>query len=87
MSADGLSRGIYRFAEWTLKADSGAAVRYVGKCLTCSERCVDTATGDDAQLWCLQHAGITGHNGYELSAFQYFTANMADPAATPIPNS
>ncbi|MCX4665904.1 hypothetical protein OG453_04320 [Streptomyces sp. NBC_01381] len=87
MSAGGLSRGIYRFAEWTLKADPESAVRYVGKCLTCSERCADTAAGDDAQLWCLKHAGITGHGGYELWAFQYFTASMADPAGKPVPAS
>ncbi|MEU3736553.1 hypothetical protein AB0E78_05710 [Streptomyces sp. NPDC032198] len=83
MSAAGVSRGIYRFAEWTLKAEPEAAVRHVGKCLTCSEQCVDTAAGDDAQLWCLKHAGITGHGGYELSASQHFTASMADPAANP----
>ncbi|MEV2252402.1 hypothetical protein AB0I94_17775 [Streptomyces sp. NPDC050147] len=87
MRAGRPSRGVYRFAEWTLKADQGTTMRYVGKCLTCSERYVDTATAEHAQLWCLKHAGITGHDSYELSAFQYFTASMADPAATPIPNS
>lgn len=79
MSASGPSLGIYRFAEWTLKADKEATVRHVGKCLACSERCIDTAAGDDAQLWCLKHAGATGHSDYELKAFQFFTASMADP--------
>ncbi|MEV6756994.1 hypothetical protein [Streptomyces sp. NPDC051214] len=35
--------------------------------------------GEDAQLWCLKHAGATGHRGYELEAFQFFTAAMAEP--------
>lgn len=85
MSAGGAARGVYRFAEWTLKADPEATVGYVGKCLTCSERYVDAACGDDAQLWCLRHAGITGHLGYELSALQYFGASMANAAAKPSP--
>ncbi|GCB46553.1 hypothetical protein SNL152K_3851 [Streptomyces sp. NL15-2K] len=30
-------------------------------------------------MWCLKHAGLTHHSGYELSAFQYFNATMTDP--------
>lgn len=72
-------RARYRFAEWTLSAMPDVAVRYFGKCLTCGERSVDTAEADDAQVWCLKHAGATHHSAYELSAFQYFDAAMTNP--------
>lgn len=71
-------RARYRFAEWTLSAIPTMSVRYVGKCLCCGERSTDTANMDDAQMWCLKHAGATGDTGYELSAFQYFNATMTD---------
>ncbi|MFI9050393.1 hypothetical protein [Streptomyces sp. NPDC053427] len=55
------------------------ALRYVGTCLTCGGQSTDTADADEAQVWCLQHAGTTHHTGYELSAVQYFGATLADP--------
>lgn len=79
MSAgDGIARGRYRFAEWTLSAVDDMTVRYVGKCLECWEHCVDTATPDAAQVWCLKHAGATKHGRYQLSGFQYFDASMTE---------
>ncbi len=58
-------------------------VRHVGKCLTCGERSADTADPDAAQVWCLKHAGLTRHSGYELAAFQCFNAAMTDPGIEP----
>ncbi|MWA11581.1 hypothetical protein E5671_20765 [Streptomyces sp. BA2] len=55
-------------------------VRHVGKCLACGEHSVDTAEPDEAQLWCLRHAGMTRHAGFELTAFQFFSAAITDPA-------
>ncbi|TJZ45389.1 hypothetical protein FCH28_29105 [Streptomyces piniterrae] len=66
------------------------AVRYFGRCLTCGERSADTADADDGQTWCLRHAGATHHSAYELSAFQYFNANMANvtnPTANGAPSA
>ncbi|MFF4604638.1 hypothetical protein ACFY12_18155 [Streptomyces sp. NPDC001339] len=54
-------------------------LRHVGKCLICAEFCVDTAAPDEAQDWCLKHAGATGHTHYEMAAFQYFDAILTDP--------
>ncbi|GGW42307.1 DUF7848 domain-containing protein [Streptomyces caelestis] len=80
MSAcNGITRGRYRFAEWTLTAVPTMAVRHCGRCLTCGERSADTADADDVHVWCLKHAGLTHHSGYEFSAFQYFNATMSDP--------
>ncbi|MFE0100078.1 hypothetical protein [Streptomyces sp. NPDC059009] len=81
----GTARARYRFAEWRLSAMPTMAVRHFGKCLTCGERSADTADADVAQVWCLRHAGLTRHSGYELSAFQYFNASMTDPAVIGIP--
>ncbi|GAA2273405.1 hypothetical protein GCM10010234_05580 [Streptomyces hawaiiensis] len=69
----------YRFAEWTLTAVPTMAVRHFGRCLTCGQCSASTAEPDEAQVWCLKHAGLTHHSGYELSAFQYFNAAMTDP--------
>ncbi|MEV0527067.1 hypothetical protein AB0I66_26905 [Streptomyces sp. NPDC050439] len=81
MSEDSaLDRGRYRPIEWTLSAVPAMSVHHIGKCLACSQRSVDTADPDDAQLWCLRHAGMTRHSDYELSAFQYFNATITDPA-------
>ncbi|MFF4602028.1 hypothetical protein ACFY12_04605 [Streptomyces sp. NPDC001339] len=74
-------RARYWFLEWTLPADPRVGLRYVGKCLLCAEFCVDTVSADEAQVWCLKRAGATGHTRYGLSAFQYFTAALTDPAA------
>ncbi|MEV5877937.1 hypothetical protein AB0L75_27685 [Streptomyces sp. NPDC052101] len=82
-TGNGNSRRRYRFAQWTLAAMPAMAVRHFGKCLTCGERSADTADPDDAQVWCLKHAGLTHHSGYELSAFQYFNATMTDCEADP----
>ncbi|GAU67453.1 putative hypothetical protein [Streptomyces sp. NBRC 110611] len=78
-------RARYRFLEWTLSAVPGMVVRHLGKCLICAEHSVDTADASDAQTWCLQHAGATRHNVYELSAFQYFDATLTDPTADRTP--
>ncbi|MFI9170805.1 DUF7848 domain-containing protein [Streptomyces lincolnensis] len=77
------ARARYRFAQWTLRAITTMAVRHFGLCLSCDERSTDTTDPDTAQLWCLKHAGLTGHTGYELSAFQHFNATMTDSPAGP----
>ncbi|ARF52999.1 hypothetical protein B1H19_01275 [Streptomyces gilvosporeus] len=78
-------RAHYRFAEWTLTAGADCSVRYVGTCLDCGEFCVDTASADAAQGWCLRHAGLTGDKRFEMRAFQYFSADMTDPLANASP--
>lgn len=81
MSEGRVTRGRYVPLEWTLAAMPAVAVRHVGKCLACGEHSVDTADPKEAQLWCLKHAGMRHHSGYELSAFQFFSAMITDPAA------
>ncbi|MFG2285148.1 hypothetical protein ACGFOU_03610 [Streptomyces sp. NPDC048595] len=76
-------RARYRFAEWTLAAHS--EVRFIGECLDCGERCVDTESADEAQGWCLKHAGLTGDRRFEMRGFQLFTAYMTNAAADGAP--
>ncbi|NUK08366.1 hypothetical protein HRW18_10140 [Streptomyces lunaelactis] len=33
-----------------------------------------TTSADDAQLWCLKHAGMSGDKHFKLTAFQPFDA-------------
>lgn len=77
------ARARYRFAQWTLRAITTMSIRHVSLCVSCGERSNDTTDPDTAQLWCLEHAGLTGHTGYELSAFQHFNATMTEPTEGP----
>jgi hypothetical protein len=75
MSADGkIVRGIYRFANWALTPAPDEPARYVAKCLTCGRRSMKTEDADEAQLWCLKHAGATRHSDFELSASRRYEA-------------
>ncbi|UQA94789.1 hypothetical protein K9S39_25630 [Streptomyces halobius] len=58
-------------------------VRYVGTCLCCGERSAGTDNPDDAQLWCLKHAGATGDTGYELSTHSCFDAAPSAASGAP----
>ncbi|MFE6159588.1 hypothetical protein ACFQ7F_11835 [Streptomyces sp. NPDC056486] len=79
MSAGNSHRGRFLPIEWTLTAMPALHMCHVGKCLVCGEHSTDTADPDEAQLWCLRHAGMTRHPGYEMSAFQFFSARITDP--------
>ncbi|WP_157878484.1 hypothetical protein [Streptomyces chattanoogensis] len=50
----------------------------MGKCLICWESCVDTPFAEKARDWCLKHVGVTGHTGFQLSAFEFFDAILTD---------
>ncbi|MFF4952660.1 hypothetical protein [Streptomyces chattanoogensis] len=76
-------RARYRFAEWTLAADAEA--RFAGECLDCGERCADTASADEAQGWCLKHAGLTGDRCFAMKGSQFFTAYLTNAAADGTP--
>jgi hypothetical protein len=73
-TGNGTARGRFRFAEWTLTADTELGLRYHAKCRDCGAKCIDTYSPDDAQLWCLKHAGRTGDTSFELFACQFFEA-------------
>ncbi|MEU7204388.1 hypothetical protein [Streptomyces sp. NPDC045470] len=79
-------RSPYRFTEWTLSAVPGAEIRYYGKCLECFAQSTDSEASDDAQLWCLKHAGLSRCTRYEVVAFQYFDAHPADSLTTAQPH-
>ncbi|MDI3417965.1 DUF7848 domain-containing protein [Streptomyces luteolus] len=71
----------YGFADWTLKAVRSWPVCYFASCLICGERSKDQPDADAAQLWCLKHAGLTRHSGYELAVSQLFNAAVKAPPA------
>ncbi|MFE9558840.1 hypothetical protein ACFYOD_35960 [Streptomyces sp. NPDC006703] len=63
----------YRFKKWRLTANPDV-VGFTGKCTWCPQTSFTVPLPDEAQLWCLQHAGATGHKVYELATVQMFTA-------------
>ncbi|WP_442812418.1 DUF7848 domain-containing protein [Streptomyces sp. NBC_01210] len=67
-------RARYGFMDWTLLADPETGLRYAGECLDCGERSINGDSADDAQLWCLKHAGMSGDKRFKLTAFQSFDA-------------
>jgi hypothetical protein len=73
---NGTSRGRFRLARWTLTAETELGLRHFGECRECWEKSVDTADPGEAQLWCLRHAGVSGHTSFELFAFQFFEATL-----------
>ncbi|KOT58978.1 MULTISPECIES: DUF7848 domain-containing protein [Streptomyces] len=79
-------RSTYRFTEWALSAIPGAEIRYYGKCLECFAQSTDTEVPDEAQLWCLKHAGLSRCTRYEVHAFQHFDARPTDSPAAVRPN-
>ncbi|MBT2507089.1 hypothetical protein J7I98_14565 [Streptomyces sp. ISL-98] len=68
----------YRFVSWTLSAAENASIRFVGTCQDCRDHAVNCDDSDEATLWCLRHAGLTGHTRFEMTASQHFTATATD---------
>ena len=68
-------RARYGFMAWTLMADSETGLRYMGECLDCGKRSAESDSSDDAQLWCLKHAGMSSDTRFRLTAFQSFRAS------------
>lgn len=73
-----LTRGRYRFADWTLSAVSVLDV--ISKCLTCGECSRATSSGPEVEMWSLKHAGMTHHTDFELTSAQVFKAAMVETA-------
>lgn len=72
-----MSRSVMRFADWTLTTDPhGGPPIYATECTTCAE--VSAASNDraDPEIWCLRHAGRTGHTGFRATAMTFFRASL-----------
>lgn len=63
----------YRFMEWRLTANPDA-VGFTGRCVECGDASAAAPIPDEVQVWCLKHAGVSGHRVYELATVQMFAA-------------
>ncbi|MGW2628259.1 hypothetical protein ACWC2K_02840 [Streptomyces chattanoogensis] len=73
-----MSAGVWSRLRWWVEE---AWNRHVGY----RERCADTASADEAQGWCLKHAGLTGDRCFAMKGSQFFTAYLTNAAADGTP--
>lgn len=56
---------VFRFADWSLSPDtSGSGPIFVSECTTCGLASESADEPEGPEIWCLKHAGLTGHTGY-----------------------
>jgi hypothetical protein len=70
-------RAQYRYVDWRLTA-SQDTTGFTGKCSGCDQASKPLPSSDAAQVWCLNHAGATGHRIFELTTAQRFTAEWTE---------
>ncbi|MFE7456326.1 hypothetical protein [Streptomyces sp. NPDC057554] len=70
---------VIRFADWTLNVDhTGSGPVFESECTTCGD-CSGAAEGKDApEMWCLRHAGRTGHTGFRGITTAFFRASLSE---------
>lgn len=73
------ARGVWRFADWVLQLDTtGSGPVFEAECITCGDSS-DAANGkEDPEMWCLRHAGRTGHTGFRSCVTTFFRATRAE---------
>ncbi|MFE0106764.1 hypothetical protein [Streptomyces sp. NPDC059009] len=68
-------RARYQMAMWRLIGHRDV-LTFTGACRTpeCGQDSTPRTSPQEAQEWCLGHAGLTGHRHYDLTTTQMFTA-------------
>lgn len=70
-------RSVMRYADWMLSTDrQGSGPVYEAECTTCGESSEAAETKDEPELWCLRHAGVSGHTGYRGITTAFFRATL-----------
>lgn len=68
-----------RFGQWTLATDADAGpLIHEAECTTCEEKSGAAEQWDDPQMWCLRHAGRTGHTGFRATVMGFFRASLEE---------
>jgi hypothetical protein len=78
-SNEGLQKSPMLLASWLLsnEASSGAPI-HGAECTTCDETSEGGEDWAEPQLWCLRHAGRTGHTLFRGTVTRYFRASMEE---------
>ena len=72
-------RAVFRFMDWALQVDtSGSGPIYEAECTTCSESSGTADSKDEPEVWCLRHAGRSGHTGFRAVTTSFFRASCAE---------
>ncbi|GGO56236.1 hypothetical protein GCM10012287_49360 [Streptomyces daqingensis] len=74
-----MSGSVMRFADWGLTVDQhGGPPIYVTECTTCAEESAASNDKGDPEIWCLRHAGRTGHTGFRATSMTFFRASLIE---------
>ncbi|WP_443729197.1 DUF7848 domain-containing protein [Streptantibioticus parmotrematis] len=66
-----------RYAQWVLTNEkSGGPPAHAAECVACGESSEGADDWEPPQLWCLRHAGRTGHDLFRGMVTSYFRATM-----------
>lgn len=77
------TRSWMRFVRWSLGNDpDGSPPIYQMECTTCLESSEAAEEKNEPELWCLKHAGRTGHTGFRGVITSFFRAT---PLEGPVP--
>ncbi|MEU8919039.1 hypothetical protein [Streptomyces nigrescens] len=73
------ARSVWRFADWALKVDtSGSGPIYVQECMSCGEDSGASEEAEGPDVWCLRHAGRTGHTWFRCVVTTFFRASLVE---------
>ena len=72
-------RSRMRFGQWTLATDAdGGPLIHEATCTTCADASGTADDWEEPQLWCLRHAGRTGHTGFCGTVTGLFRASLGE---------
>lgn len=79
MPESGSVKSRMRFAQWLLTTEtaSGPPI-HAAECAECDETSAGADNWEGPQVWCLQHAGRTGHTLFRVTVTGYFRASMQE---------
>ncbi|MGP3983915.1 DUF7848 domain-containing protein [Streptomyces sp. KR80] len=70
-------RSVMWFADWSLRVDeSGSGPVYEAECTTCGDQSSAADDREGPEVWCLGHAGRTGHTGFRGIITAFFRAEL-----------
>ncbi|NJQ00564.1 DUF7848 domain-containing protein [Streptomyces zingiberis] len=68
-----------RFVRWSLTIAPDAEERtYAAGCTTCDETPDESMERGALELWCLRHAGRTGHRSFRMTATSLLLATQLE---------
>ncbi|WP_444972073.1 DUF7848 domain-containing protein [Streptomyces lunaelactis] len=73
---------VMRSAGWTLSIDlSGSGPIFEAECTSCGEASGPADDRAGPEIWCLRHAGRTGHTGFRGITTAFFRAALEGSSA------